>query len=43
MNVVINNIKFIPRLKMLAMREGGSPNCFYAKQQNLTIKLKIDR
>ena len=27
---------------MLVMRVGGSPKSFYGKQQNLTIKLKID-
>ena len=38
MNDVMNNIKFVLGQKLLAMRAGGSPKCFYGKQQNLTIK-----
>ena len=41
MNDVMNNIKFILGQKMLAMRAGGSSKCFYGKQQNFTIKLKL--
>ena len=41
MNDVMNDIKFILGQKMLAMGAGGSSKCFYGKQQNLTIKLKI--